>query len=98
MDNGLIFPYRQQPPMTNLVMLSAQSSPIPEKRPRERATRAGSSQAWGDGGKVSNPGDGCCWVRTGGGLGKSGPSHMTLRPDAKPVWAKWVILCCRENL
>ena len=37
--------------------------------------------------------------QVGGGLGKSGPLCLitTLRCDAEPVWAKWVILCCREK-
>ena len=37
--------------------------------------------------------------QVGRGLGKSGSLHASasLRCDAEPIVAKWVILCCREK-
>ena len=37
--------------------------------------------------------------RVGRGVGKSAPSTSvwSLRRDAEPIEAKWVILCCREK-
>src|SRR4029078_6960620 len=104
MDNGLIFPYRQHgaPDEPGDANHPKPHRPDPSGRGggAERGIRTGSSQAMGRRRKVAQP---CRWWTTGKDVarvvGKSAAltSMWSVRSDAEPVGAKWVILCCQEK-